>query len=109
MESTHSGGPIGLDPFGECPNNPTDEKQSGKGVDHEIVVERRMIKYQHVISTLQAENTELKKKLKDVEPSKEELASTNNTLKSVLEETRRDFTKIEETLKKIRNKLHSII
>ncbi len=37
-----SGGPIGLDPFGECPNNPKDgERLDGNG-DHEVVVTRRI-------------------------------------------------------------------
>jgi hypothetical protein len=107
MGPARSGGPIGLDPFGECPNNPTDGKRSSPSVDHEIVVERRMIKYKDEIYILQAENSDLKKKLKDVEPSKEELASTNVTLKSILEKTRQEFIDIEKALKQIQNRIQS--
>jgi hypothetical protein len=106
MGMAHSGGPIGLDPFGECPNNPTDGKRSSPSVDHEIVVERRMIKYKDEISTLQAENRELKKKLESVEPDKKELASTNVTLKSILEKTRQEFIDIEKALKQIQNRIN---
>lgn len=39
---TRSGGPIGVDPRGECPKNPADGNLVGGNADHEIVVERRI-------------------------------------------------------------------
>jgi len=42
MGPARSGGPIGLDPFGECPNNPKDGKRLGGNNDHDIVVTRRI-------------------------------------------------------------------
>ena len=44
MGGHHSGGPIGLDPFGECPANPKDGNLVGGSADHKIVVERRIRK-----------------------------------------------------------------
>lgn len=37
-----SGGPLGLDPFGECPGNPKDGRKLGVNTDYEIVVTRRI-------------------------------------------------------------------
>ena len=42
MGPARSGGPIGLDPFGECPNNPKNGERLGGNDDYEIVVTRRI-------------------------------------------------------------------
>ncbi len=42
MGSVMSGGPLGLDPFGECPGNPKDGKKLFGKDDYEIVVTRRI-------------------------------------------------------------------
>jgi len=42
MGPARSDGPVGLDPFGECPGNPVDGKQVGGKADYEIVVTRRI-------------------------------------------------------------------
>ncbi|MFC1656416.1 hypothetical protein ACFL14_00400 [Patescibacteria group bacterium] len=43
---TMSHGPLGLDPFGECPGNPKDGKSLGGDRDYECVVERRILHLQ---------------------------------------------------------------
>src|SRR3989338_557384 len=43
---SNSGGPVGLDTFGECPGNPKDGKLVGGNADYEIVVHRRIDKLQ---------------------------------------------------------------
>lgn len=42
MGPARSGGPIGLDPFGECPGNPKNGEKIGGKNDYEIVVTRRI-------------------------------------------------------------------
>jgi len=61
MASAHSGGPIGLDPFGECPNNPKNGNLFGGNADHEIVVERRIRRLSSELSSAQAELYSTKK------------------------------------------------
>jgi len=67
MGPTRSGGPIGLDPFGECPNNPEDEKRLGGDRDYRIIVERR-------IDDLTTRASEAEGLLEQVEPGTIELA-----------------------------------
>ena len=50
MGDSRSHGPIGVDPFGECPANPKDGHLVGGSADHEIVVERRIRKLTSVLS-----------------------------------------------------------
>src|SRR5437899_339530 len=66
-ESFRSGGPLGLDPFGTCPNNPTDGKLLGEDKDYEYVVNKRIEDL-----TLRAYNAE--GRLKAVSPSQKKLA-----------------------------------
>jgi hypothetical protein len=43
MGDTSSGAKLlGIDPFGECPNNPKDKIKLGEMADHHLIVERRL-------------------------------------------------------------------
>lgn len=67
MGDCSSGGPLGLDPFGACPGNPTDGKKLGGEADYHQVVEQR-------INDLQSRATRAEDLLKRVKPSKVQLA-----------------------------------
>lgn len=67
MGPTNSGGPVGLDPFGTCPKNPTDGKLLGGNADYNHVVNQR-------IRNLEARLYQAEEQLKRVSPDKIELA-----------------------------------
>jgi hypothetical protein len=47
-----SGGPIGLDPWGECPNNPKGGERLSGNADYDIVVTRRIRRGEEAINKL---------------------------------------------------------
>jgi len=91
MGPSRSDGPIGLDPFGECPNNPKDGKRLGDKTDHEIVVTRRIRKLEsraydgeQAIARLEKiKKTPKAKLLEQIESLKEKLCKTNNFLENL--------------------------
>jgi hypothetical protein len=69
MGQTRSGGPLGLDPFGKCPNNPTGTPIEGMVAgkkDYEYVVIER-------IKELELRAHTAEEKLKRVTPTKKQL------------------------------------
>ena len=91
MGPAHSGGPIGLDPGGTCPNNPTDGKLLGGNADYEHVVTERI---QNLSSRLYgAEN-----RLKRVSPSKVKLADELASAKTELAEKNRVLTELRRLI-----------
>ncbi|HAV65942.1 TPA: hypothetical protein DHW58_01465 [Patescibacteria group bacterium] len=77
MGPARSGGPPGLDPGGECSNNPEDGHRLGGNRDLAIIVERR-------IRDLASRAYTAEQKLKQVDPGviklAEELAETKRKL-----------------------------
>ncbi len=77
MGPTRSGGPTGLDPFGECPGNPKDGKPLGGKLDYDFIVTKR-------IEDLSSRLYKAENRLKKVSPSKailaDELASVKEKL-----------------------------
>jgi len=70
MGPARSGGPVGVDPFGECPGNPKDgNRLSGFG-DREVVITRRI--------------RNLEKQLYDTQQELEELREIKKTPKAKL-------------------------
>lgn len=67
MGPARSGGPTGVDPFGECPKNPKDGKLIGGNADQDVVIERRIMK-------LESRAYKAEERLKSVKPSKIKLA-----------------------------------
>jgi len=67
MASSSSSGPVGLDPFGTCPNNPKDGKLLGGNLDYEYVVNER-------IESLVWRLLNVEEELKKVRPNKRKLA-----------------------------------
>ena len=65
--SFNSGGPLGLDPFGTCPNNPVDGVRREGNTDYYDVVESR-------IRDLESRLYQAEAFLKKVEPDKVKLA-----------------------------------
>jgi len=66
-EESNSGGPVGLDPDGECPNNPTSTQLSPK--DYENVVNRRIAELKRLLAVAEG-------RLLLLDPSKDEMART---------------------------------
>ncbi len=67
MDPTRSGGPTGLDPFGECPQNPKDGDHLCGNADYDYVVTKR-------IRDLESRLYEAENRLKRVRPTKVKLA-----------------------------------
>ncbi|MEK7159180.1 MAG: hypothetical protein AAB766_01620 [Patescibacteria group bacterium] len=67
MGSTRSGGPVGLDPFGVCPNNPVDGVRGNSHDDYNNVVTGRIAKLETELSKAQTQ-------LKAVAPGELKLA-----------------------------------
>ena len=65
--SSNSGGPLGLDPFGTCPNNPVDGIRREGNTDYYDVVETR-------IRDLESRLYHAETFLKEVDPDKAKLA-----------------------------------
>jgi len=82
-----SGGPLGLDPFGVCPNNPIDGVLRTGSIDYMDVVEQRIEGLQQ--RAFNAENL-----LKQVAPGTIELAKK-------LAEVRREKFSLEQKIKRI--------
>lgn len=68
-----SGGPLGLDPFGACPNNPKDGERREGNTDYVDVVEQR-------IRNLESRAYNAERKLSKVRPPKLKLAAENEEL-----------------------------
>lgn len=81
MGPNHSDGPMGLDPSrdGTCPGNPKDGKKLGGTADYDHVVSQR-------IRDLESRVTVAEDRLKQVSPSKTELAGEITALKKELKE-----------------------
>lgn len=77
MGPFNSGGPVGLNPFGECPNNPKDGERLGGERDYQLVVNRR-------IRNLEARAHGAEDLLKQVEPGTIELAKQLQDVKDQL-------------------------
>lgn len=88
---SRSGGPLGLDPFGSCPNNPVDGKLLGGQEDYEEVVLQRIIRAEK-----RAYETETK--LKSVEPGALQLAATLGSTIAELERSNRTLAEIQRQL-----------
>ncbi len=69
MGSARSGGPLGLDPFGECPGNPKDNKKLPGKDDYEIVVTHRIQGLEHNLYQARQE-LEILKKIKKTPKAK---------------------------------------
>jgi len=67
MGPARSGGPTGLDPFGDCPKNPADGKLLGGHGDYDYVVTER-------IESLESRVAHAENRLKKVSPKKSQLA-----------------------------------
>ena len=77
MGPARSGGPTGLDPFGTCPNNPTDGKLLGGNADYDCVVTER-------IRNLSSRLYQAEDQLKRVSPDKTKLADELTLVKAEL-------------------------
>ena len=94
MGPARSGGPLGVDPFGECPGNPKDGKPLGGKSDYEVVVERR-------ISGLEHRAYAAEQKLKSVSPSKLKLAEE-------LESVRKELLERNQLLREVHQKVSKV-
>lgn len=79
MGPTSSSGPTGLDPGGTCPNNPEDGKLLGGKADYDYVVTQR-------IRDLESRAYAAEERLRQVSPSRAELADELAEAKNELEE-----------------------
>lgn len=77
MGDSRSGGPVGIDPFGKCPNNPLNGKCLPERQDYDIVVTQR-------IEELTRRMYLAEKRLESVRPSKIFLAKELAAVKSQL-------------------------
>ncbi len=97
MGSARSGGPLGLDPFGECPGNPKDGiKLLGKD-DYEIVVTRRIRRLEHDLYQTRQELEALKKIRKT---PKAQMARRIETLETALIKRKEVLKEISKILVK---------
>jgi len=88
MGPARSGGPVGLDPFGACPNNPEDGKLLGGNADYDYVVTER-------IRDLTTRLYLAEDRLKRMNPSKVRLSEE-------LEATKSELTRKNRLLAEIR-------
>ena len=91
MGSSQSDGPIGLDPFGECPKNPRDGKFLGGLVDYRCVVEKR-------IRNLESRASTAETALEKVSPSKKKLAEKLQRTKKELAEANQLIIQIDQIM-----------
>lgn len=98
MGPARSGGPIGVDPFGECPNNPKDGKRLGGQADHEVVVTRRIRALESKLYNTEQELTELRK-IKNT--TKAKMAQRIEVLEESLEKRNKLLKEISDRLAKI--------
>jgi hypothetical protein len=86
-----SGGPIGVDPFGECPHNPEDKVRIGGTADQEIVVTRRIRALELKVARAEAESKRLRrikytpkaKLIEEIEKLKEENTNGKALIKNI--------------------------
>lgn len=87
MGPTRSGGPVGLDPGGACPNNPEDGEMVGHGIDHEIVVTQRIRKLESRAYAAEASLREVapgaKKLTRKLREAKTQLNDRNHRLREI--------------------------
>ncbi len=100
MGPARSGGPAGVDPFGECPKNPKDGKLLGGNADQDVVIERRIRRLETKAygAEQRAETLEKingKKKIElyhDLEAAKEEIERLKKILTEISEKALSGFT-----------------
>ena len=91
MGPSNSGGPLGLDPFGECPGNPKSGTLLPGDDDYKTVVERR-------IKKLKERADQAESMLEQVEPGKVELVGELRKAKRLLFEERRRVKQVVDIL-----------
>ena len=90
-----SGGPLGINPLGNCPNNPLDgNKQSGK-LDYEDVVIGRITKLENEIVRLREFENIVKESTKN---SKVDLIKRTNMLTEALSKYKKSMELIEKEI-----------
>jgi hypothetical protein len=100
MGPARSGGPAGVDPFGECPGNPKDGELVGGSADQDIVIERRIKRLETSAYTAEERAKELeeinsKKKIqlhRDLKEAEKEIAGLKKTLVEISEKAIAAFT-----------------
>lgn len=98
MGPFQSGGPIGLDPFGECPKNPKDHRLLGGDGDLRVVVERRIAGLEKRAATAEARAEELEEINKS---KKAELYRENKQLKEKLQKLFGEMNKSVQILERL--------
>lgn len=93
MGSSHSGGPVGLDPLGQCPGNPLDGKKREGNIDYGDVVEQR-------IKSLETRALKAERALKVVSPDKKKLVKTIEKLKLKLFRSESVLADVRDSLKR---------
>ncbi len=63
IKSLRFGGPIGIDPLGECPKNPLDGEVIGGHADQKIVMARRIKRMEEELSRLKRKSMQLAEEL----------------------------------------------
>ncbi len=94
MGSCHSGGPLGLDPFGKCPNNPIDGIRREGRIDYEDVVNQRIEEI-----TLRATTAE--GKLKQVDPGLLAITEECSRLRSEVFRLKNLLLEVKEVANKV--------
>jgi len=105
MGPARSGGPVGVDPFGECPGNPKDGKLVGGSADYEIVVTRRIRGLEKQLYDTQQELEDLRK-IKVMPKAKlaEELATMTKERNELKEAGRNLYDSFIELIKPFANR-----
>lgn len=93
MHSSQSWGPLGLDPFGKCPKNPTDGKLLGGDAGYRHVVEER-------ISDLESRAYNAETALRKVRPSKKKLSADLDSAREEISKKDRQLEQIQQILNK---------
>lgn len=99
MGPSTSDGPIGVDPFGECPGNPKDGKLLGGNADQRVVVTRRIRALERRAMEAEARAEELE----EIDKSKKaELFRENKQLEGQLKEIQRLYNELHQALEKLK-------
>jgi len=98
MGPARSGGPLGVDPFGECPGNPKDGKRLGGQADQEIVVTRRI---RGLEQKLNEAEQELQKLLKIKGTPEVKMAEELATVTKERDALKQTLLELGETAKKV--------
>lgn len=101
MGSTMSGGPTGLDPFGECPNNPTDRPRLEGDRDYHCVVERRISGLEKRAHDVVERARQAEALLQAVEPGAVVLAQELATMRQAVAEVKSGLQSLSENAAKI--------